>query len=94
MAKDTSAIVPALSAAKSLIDAKRPKEALPFVDFVMGPKERDPFGRDRFGDEDPHAGTPAPLVDSWLDSPSASAACTTFSDAREALGGQSSTTRS
>jgi tetratricopeptide (TPR) repeat protein len=35
MAKDTSAVVPALSAAKALIDAKRPKEAVPFLDFAI-----------------------------------------------------------
>jgi tetratricopeptide (TPR) repeat protein len=35
MAKDTSDVVPALSAAKALIDAKRPKEAVPFLDFAI-----------------------------------------------------------
>jgi len=35
MAKDTTDVVPALSAAKALIDAKRPKEAVPFVDFAI-----------------------------------------------------------
>jgi tetratricopeptide (TPR) repeat protein len=35
MAKDTTDVVPALNAAKSLIDAKRPKEALPFLDFAI-----------------------------------------------------------
>jgi tetratricopeptide (TPR) repeat protein len=44
MAKDTAAIVPALSAAKSLIDAKRPKEALPFVDFAI--KHGDPQAKE------------------------------------------------
>jgi tetratricopeptide (TPR) repeat protein len=34
MAKDTTDVVPALSAAKALIDAKRPKEAVPFLDFA------------------------------------------------------------
>ncbi len=49
-------------------------QARPLVDFMMSPEERDAFWRDRLGDEDPHAGTPAPLADAWLDSPSASAA--------------------
>jgi predicted Zn-dependent protease len=40
MAKDTGAVVPALSAAKALIDAKRPKEAVPFLDFAI--KHGDP----------------------------------------------------
>jgi tetratricopeptide (TPR) repeat protein len=44
MAKDTTAIVPALSAAKSLIDAKRPKEALPFLDFAI--KHGDPQAKE------------------------------------------------
>lgn len=35
MAKDTTSVVPALSAAKALIDAKRPKEAVPFLDFAI-----------------------------------------------------------
>jgi tetratricopeptide (TPR) repeat protein len=35
IAKDTTAIVPALEAAKALIDAKRPKEAVPFVEFAI-----------------------------------------------------------
>jgi len=35
MAKDTTNVVPALSAAKALIDAKRPKEAVPFLDFAI-----------------------------------------------------------
>ena len=35
MAKDTTDVVPALSAGKSLIDAKRPKEAVPFLDFAI-----------------------------------------------------------
>jgi tetratricopeptide (TPR) repeat protein len=35
MAKDTTDVVPALSAAKALIDAKRPKEAVPFLDFAI-----------------------------------------------------------
>jgi TPR repeat protein len=35
MAKDTSDVVPALSAAKALVDAKRPKEAVPFLDFAI-----------------------------------------------------------
>jgi tetratricopeptide (TPR) repeat protein len=44
MAKDTTAIVPALSAAKSLIDAKRPKEAVPFLDFAI--KHGDPQAKE------------------------------------------------
>jgi tetratricopeptide (TPR) repeat protein len=44
MAKDTTAIVPALSAAKSLIDAKRPKDALPFLDFAI--KHGDPQAKE------------------------------------------------
>jgi len=35
MAKDTTAVVPALSAAKALVDAKRPKEAVPFLDYAI-----------------------------------------------------------
>ncbi len=35
MAKDTTQVLPALNAAKSLIDAKRPKEAVPFLDFAI-----------------------------------------------------------
>jgi len=35
MAKDSTDVVPALSAAKALIDAKRPKEALPFTEFAI-----------------------------------------------------------
>jgi tetratricopeptide (TPR) repeat protein len=35
MAKDTTDVVPALNAAKSLVDAKRPKEAVPFLDFAI-----------------------------------------------------------
>ena len=35
MAKDTSDVVPALNAAKALVDAKRPKEAVPFLDFAI-----------------------------------------------------------
>jgi len=35
MAKDTTDVVPALSAAKALVDAKRPKEAVPFLDFAI-----------------------------------------------------------
>ncbi len=35
MAKDTTDVVPALSAAKALVDAKRPKEAVPFLDFAV-----------------------------------------------------------
>jgi len=44
MAKDTTAVVPALSAAKSLIDAKRPKEAVPFLDFAI--KHGDPQAKE------------------------------------------------
>jgi tetratricopeptide (TPR) repeat protein len=44
MAKDTTAIVPALSAAKSLIDAKRPKEAVPFLEYVI--KHGDPQAKE------------------------------------------------
>ncbi len=50
------------------------RQARPLVDLVMGAEEGHALGRDRFRDEDPHAGTPAPLVDAWLDSPRASAA--------------------
>jgi tetratricopeptide (TPR) repeat protein len=35
MAKDTTDVVPPLSAAKALVDAKRPKEAVPFLDFAI-----------------------------------------------------------
>ena len=35
MAMDTTDVVPALSAAKALVDAKRPKEAVPFLDFAI-----------------------------------------------------------
>jgi predicted Zn-dependent protease len=44
MAKDTGAVVPALSAAKALIDAKRPKEAVPFLDFAI--KHGDPQAKE------------------------------------------------
>lgn len=44
MAKDTSDVVPALSAAKALIDAKRPKDAVPFLDFAI--KHGDPQARE------------------------------------------------
>jgi tetratricopeptide (TPR) repeat protein len=44
MAKDTSAVVPALSAAKALIDAKRPKEAVPFLDYAI--KHGDPQAKE------------------------------------------------
>jgi tetratricopeptide (TPR) repeat protein len=44
MAKDTTAIVPALSAAKSLVDAKRPKEAVPFLEYVI--KHGDPQAKE------------------------------------------------
>lgn len=44
MAKDTTQVVPALSAAKSLIDAKRPKEAVPFLDFAI--KHGDPQAKE------------------------------------------------
>ncbi|HEX3236108.1 MAG TPA: hypothetical protein VHR41_18075 [Gemmatimonadales bacterium] len=44
MAKDTTAIVPALSAAKSLIDAKRPKDAVPFLDYAI--KHGDPQAKE------------------------------------------------
>jgi tetratricopeptide (TPR) repeat protein len=35
IAKDTTAVVPALEAAKALVDAKRPKEAVPFLEFAV-----------------------------------------------------------
>jgi tetratricopeptide (TPR) repeat protein len=35
MAKDSTDVVPALAAAKALVDAKRPKEAVPFLDFAI-----------------------------------------------------------
>jgi tetratricopeptide (TPR) repeat protein len=44
MAKDTTDVVPALSAAKSLVDAKRPKEAVPFLDFAI--KHGDPQAKE------------------------------------------------
>ena len=44
MAKDTTDVVPALSAAKALIDAKRPKEAVPFLDFAI--KHGDPQAKE------------------------------------------------
>ena len=44
MAKDTTEVVPALSAAKALIDAKRPKEAVPFLDFAI--KHGDPQAKE------------------------------------------------
>ena len=44
MTKDTTEVVPALSAAKSLIDAKRPKEAVPFLDFAI--KHGDPQAKE------------------------------------------------
>jgi tetratricopeptide (TPR) repeat protein len=44
MAKDTTAVVPALSAAKALIDAKRPKEAVPFLDYAI--KHGDPQAKE------------------------------------------------
>jgi tetratricopeptide (TPR) repeat protein len=44
MAKDTSDVVPALNAAKALIDAKRPKEAVPFLDFAI--KHGDPQAKE------------------------------------------------
>jgi TPR repeat protein len=44
MAKDTSDVVPALSAGKALIDAKRPKEAVPFLDFAI--KRGDPQAKE------------------------------------------------
>jgi tetratricopeptide (TPR) repeat protein len=44
MAKDTTDVVPALSAGKALIDAKRPKEAVPFLDFAI--KRGDPQAKE------------------------------------------------
>jgi tetratricopeptide (TPR) repeat protein len=44
MAKDTTDVVPALSAAKALVDAKRPKEAVPFADFAI--KHGDPQAKE------------------------------------------------
>lgn len=44
MAKDTTEVVPALSAGKALIDAKRPKEAVPFLDFAI--KHGDPQAKE------------------------------------------------
>jgi tetratricopeptide (TPR) repeat protein len=44
MAKDTTDVVPALNAAKAVIDAKRPKEALPFLDFAI--KHGDPQAKE------------------------------------------------
>ncbi len=44
MAKDTGAVVPALNAAKALIDAKRPKEAVPFLDYTI--KHGDPQAKE------------------------------------------------
>jgi tetratricopeptide (TPR) repeat protein len=44
MAKDTTDVVPALNAAKALNDAKRPKEALPFLDFAI--KHGDPQAKE------------------------------------------------
>jgi tetratricopeptide (TPR) repeat protein len=44
MAKDTTEVVPALNAAKALIDAKRPKEAVPFLDFAI--KHGDPQAKE------------------------------------------------
>ncbi len=35
IAKDPTAVGPALAAAKSLVDGKRPKEAVPFIDFAI-----------------------------------------------------------
>jgi len=35
IAKDTTAVGPALGAAKALVDGKRPKEAVPFIDFAV-----------------------------------------------------------
>ena len=37
-------------------------QARSLVDVVMGAEASDAFRRDRLGDEDPHAGTPAPLA--------------------------------
>ncbi len=44
MAKDTTDVVPALSAGKALIDAKRPKEAVPFLDHAI--KHGDPQAKE------------------------------------------------
>ncbi len=44
MAKDTTEVVPALNAGKALIDAKRPKEAVPFLDFAI--KHGDPQAKE------------------------------------------------
>ena len=44
MAMDTTNVVPALSAAKALVDAKRPKEAVPFLDFAI--KHGDPQAKE------------------------------------------------
>ncbi len=44
MAKDTTDVVPALNAAKALVDAKRPKEAVPFLDFAI--KHGDPQAKE------------------------------------------------
>jgi tetratricopeptide (TPR) repeat protein len=44
MAMDTTDVVPALSAAKALVDAKRPKEAVPFLDFAI--KHGDPQAKE------------------------------------------------
>jgi hypothetical protein len=50
------------------------REPGPLVDVMGGPQDRHPFGSNRLRDEDPHAGTPAPLVPAAPTSPSASAA--------------------
>ena len=44
MAKDTTDVVPALNAGKALVDAKRPKEAVPFLDFAI--KHGDPQAKE------------------------------------------------
>lgn len=44
MAKDTTDVIPALSAGKALVDAKRPKEAVPFLDFAI--KHGDPQAKE------------------------------------------------
>jgi tetratricopeptide (TPR) repeat protein len=44
IAKDTTAVVPALEAARALIDAKRPKEAVPFLEFAI--KHGDPQAKE------------------------------------------------
>jgi tetratricopeptide (TPR) repeat protein len=44
MAKDTTEVIPALSAGKALVDAKRPKEAVPFLDFAI--KHGDPQAKE------------------------------------------------